>query len=469
AWYGPDGEVFVARSQAEAEAQALEHYGHAVPLEQDPDVLDTWFSSGLWPFSTLGWPDDTPDLRRFYPTDVMETGYDILFFWVARMIMMGLLFTNDIPFHTVYLHGLVRDEHGRKMSKTFNNVIDPIEVMDEYGADALRFTLLTGSTPGNDLNLSLDRIRANRNFANKIWNAARFVLGNLPDDFRYTAAPDPATLEVPDRWILHRLYEVVENATRLFEGYQFGEAGRQSYEFLWGDFADWYLEACKPRLRSGQNADAIRQTLVYVLDQTLRLLHPFVPFVTEELWQHLPHPDGEAPALIVAAWPEPNPAHRDPAAAAVFERLREVVRAIRNARTEYRVEPGRPIAAIIAAGQDTDAFVAMTPVLTTLARIDPAQLQFGPLPTGAKGVTLIVGEIGVFLPLAGLVDLEAERARLRKQLAETEARIAANQARLNNPGFAAKAPAHVVEQAQQTLAELEAQAARLREQIAALA
>jgi len=469
AWYGPDGQVFVARSQAEAAAQAQEHYGQPVALEQDPDVLDTWFSSGLWPFSTLGWPDDTPDLRRFYPTDVMETGYDILFFWVARMIMMGLLFTNDIPFHTVYLHGLVRDEHGRKMSKTFNNVIDPIEVMDQYGADALRFTLLTGSTPGNDLNLSLERIRANRNFANKIWNATRFVLGNLPDDFRYGAAPDPTALDWPDRWVLHRLQEVIENATRLFENYQFGEAGRQSYDFLWGDFADWYIEACKPRLQAEQNADVARQTLVYVLDQTLRLLHPFIPFVTEELWQHLPHPPGEAPALIVAAWPEPNPAYRDPEAAAVFERLREVVRAIRNARTEYQVEPGRRIAAVIAAGNDTAAFQAMAPILTTLARIDPAQLTFGPLPTAAKGVTLVVGEIGVFLPLAGLVDLEAERERLRKQLAETERRMAANRARLHNPDFVAKAPAHVVAQAQQTLAELEAQAARLRERLATLA
>jgi valyl-tRNA synthetase len=341
--------------------------------------------------------------------------------------------------------------------------------MDQYGADALRFTLLTGSTPGNDLNLSLERIRANRNFANKIWNATRFVLGNLPDDFRYGAAPDPAALDWPDRWVLHRLQEVIENATRLFENYQFGEAGRQSYDFLWGDFADLYIEACKPRLQADQNADVARQTLVYVLDQTLRLLHPFIPFVTEELWQHLPHPSGEAPALIVAAWPEPNPAYRDPEAAAVFERLREVVRAIRNARTEYQVEPGRRIAAVIAAGNDTTAFQAMAPILTTLARIDPAQLTFGPLPTAAKGVTLVVGEIGVFLPLAGLVDLEAERERLRQQLAETESRMAANRARLDNPDFVAKAPAHVVAQTQQTLAELEAQAARLRERLATLA
>ena len=344
AWYGPDGEVFVARSEGEAQTAAIEHYGEAVHLEQDPDVLDTWFSSGLWPFSTLGWPDDTPDLRRYYPTDVMETGYDILFFWVARMIMQGLMYTNDIPFHTIYLHGLVRDSIGRKMSKTYDNVIDPIEVMDEFGTDALRFTLLTGSTPGNDMNLSIDRVRANRNFANKIWNATRFVLGNLPEDFSYTGLPDANQLDLSDRWVLHRLNHIIETATRLYDNYQFGEAGRQTYEFLWGDFADWYIEAAKPRLR-GDNPDPVLQTLVYVLDQTLRLLHPFIPFVTEELWQHIPHTKDEVPALIIAAWPQARPQFDAPDAAATFERLRDSVRAIRNARSEYNVDPGRKIAA----------------------------------------------------------------------------------------------------------------------------
>ncbi|NOX63450.1 MAG: valine--tRNA ligase [Chloroflexi bacterium] len=467
AWYGPDGEIFVAHSEAEARALAEEHYGHPVDLEQDPDVLDTWFSSGLWPFSTLGWPDDTPDLRRFYPTDVLETGYDILFFWVARMIMQGLLYTNDIPFHTVYLHGLVRDEHGRKMSKTYGNVIDPIEVMDEYGADALRFTLLTGSTPGNDMNLSINRIRANRNFANKIWNATRFVLGNLPDDFTYRGAPDAAALDTPDRWILHRLNETIANATRLFDGYQFGEAGRQTYEFLWGDFADWYIEAAKPRLR-GDDPDPVRQTLVYVLDQTLRLLHPFIPFVTEELWQHLPHLQEEAPALIVAAWPEPRPEFEAAAAVDAFEHLREVVRSIRNARSEYNVEAGRKIAAFIDAPTHAQALRAMSDILTLLARLDPDRTAFGPAPAGEKGATLVVGDTTIFLPLGGMVDIEAELARLQKQLAETEKRIAATESRLNNPNFVQKAPEKVVAQTRQTLAELQAQKARLEEQIRAL-
>ncbi len=470
AWYGPDGRVFVAHSEAEAQALAHAHYGQAVSLAQDADVLDTWFSSGLWPFSTLGWPDDTADLRRYYPTDVLETGYDILFFWVARMIMMGLMFTNDIPFHTVYLHGLVRDEQGRKMSKTYNNVIDPIEVMDNYGTDALRFTLLTGSTPGNDMNLSIDRIRANRNFANKIWNATRFVLGNLPDDFQVRGRPEASGLDLPDRWVLHRLNQVTADCTRLFAAYQFGEAGRQAYDFLWGEFADWYIEACKPRLQGSTAAggDAARQTLVYVLDRTLRLLHPFIPFVTEELWQHLPHEAGEAPALIVAAWPEPQPEHDAPAAAAAFERLTAVIGAIRNARSEYNVDPGRRIAAVIDAAGDESAFRAQSAVLATLARLDPEQLRFGAVPVGEPGATLVVGETTVFLPLGAMIDLEAERERLRRQLVETEGRIQGAENRLANPGFVDKAPAQVVEQARQGLAELKAQRERLAGQLAAL-
>ena len=466
-WYGPDGQEFVAHSQEEAHALAEEHYGHPVELEQDPDVLDTWFSSGLWPFSTLGWPEDTPDLRRFYPTDVLETGYDILFFWVIRMVMQGLLYTNDVPFHTVYLHGLVRDEHGRKMSKTYGNVEDPIELADEFGADALRFTLLTGSTPGNDMNLSVSRIRANRNFANKIWNATRFVLGNLPDGFDYRGAPDPDSLQTPDRWVLHRLNQTIANATRLIDAYQFGEAGRQIYDFLWGDFADWYIEAAKPRLR-GDDPDPVRQTLVYVLDQTLRLLHPYIPYVTEELWQHIPHVAGEQPALIIAEWPEPRPQFEFPEDADAFEHLREVVRAIRNARSEYNVEPARKIAAIIDAPTHGDALAAMPEILALLARLDPERLTFGSIPEGEKGVSLVVGDTTAFLPLGGMVDVDAELARLRKQLAETEKRIAGVEARLNNPNFVQKAPEKVVAQARQTLADLQAQKAKLAEQIAAL-
>src|SRR5690554_2258905 len=304
AWYCQEcGEITVAREDPT-------HCAHcnSTQLEQDPDVLDTWFSSGLWPFSTLGWPDETPDLERYYPTTMMETGYDILFFWVARMVMMGLSFTGEAPFRTVYLHGLVRDEHGQKMSKTKDNVIDPIEVMDEYGTDALRFTLLTGSSPGSDMNLSIDRIAANRNFANKIWNAARFLVSNLNGE-EPTGPPPTEGLSLPDRWILSRLNHLIANVNRLFDSYQYGEAGRQIYDFLWGEYADWYIEIAKIALY-GEDQQARRRTLhvlTYVLDQCLRLLHPYVPFVTEEIWQHIPH---EGEALIIAKWPEADEADR---------------------------------------------------------------------------------------------------------------------------------------------------------------
>ncbi len=465
-WYGPDGQEFVGHDAAEAQALAREHYGHEVTLTQDEDVLDTWFSSGLWPFSTLGWPDDTPDLRRYYPTDVMETGYDIIFFWVIRMVMQGLLYTNDVPFRTVYLHGLVRDEHGRKMSKTYGNVTDPIEMADEFGADALRFTLLTGSTPGNDMNLSTDRVRANRNFANKLWNATRFVLGNLPDEFAYSGLPAAQDLQTPERWMLHRLNQVIVSVTRLIDAYQFGEAGRQIYDFMWSDFADWYIEAAKPRLR-GDDPDPVRQTLVYVLDQTLRLLHPYIPYVTEELWQHLPHQPQEQPTLMLAQWPA-GVSVDDTGAAAAFEHLREVVRAIRNARSEADVEPSRKIEAIIHAPSFGSALQTMPQILALLARLDADKLRFGPVPAGEAGVSLVVADTTIFLPLGGMVDLAAEQARLQKQLAETEKRIKGSEARLSNENFVSKAPEKVVAQARQTLADLQAKRAKLQEQLAAL-
>ncbi len=324
AWYSEDGEVVVSRQGPPRDGRTW---------RQEEDVLDTWFSSGLWPFSTLGWPQATPDLARYYPTSVMETGYDILFFWVARMIMMGIWFTGEIPFHTVYLHGLVRDENGQKMSKTKGNVIDPISTIDTYGADALRFTLLTGSTPGQDMNLSEERIRSNRNFGNKIWQMARFVTSNL--DGEAPCGPPPTeNLSLPDRWILSRLHGLIEDVQRLFDTFQYGEAGRQVYEFLWGEYADWYIEISKETL-FGEDVAAksrVRRVLVYVLETSLRLLHPFMPFLTEEVWQYLPH-DGEA--LIMAAWPETLPAYRDTGSEDTMKALIEFIRGIRNIRAEY--------------------------------------------------------------------------------------------------------------------------------------
>ncbi|MEM7800706.1 MAG: valine--tRNA ligase, partial [Chloroflexota bacterium] len=317
-WYvNDDDEAYIcAKSEEEAYEMARQQFGPDVQLERDPDVLDTWFSSGLWPFSTLGWPDDTADLRRFYPNDVLETGYDILFFWVARMVMQGLLFTNDIPFHTIYLHGLVRDEKGRKMSKTLGNVTDPLDVVQDYGTDALRFTLLTGSTPGNDMNLSLEKVVSNRNFANKIWNMARFIVGNI-EKVSADGKPDAGwgELTIADEWILSRLDQTVGDVNRLMDGYQYGEAGRQISEFLWSDYADWYVETAKVQINAGgTTAWTTLSVLVHVLDQALRLLHPYIPYVTEETWQQLKNafegsglgiaPEaGWGEALIIADWP----------------------------------------------------------------------------------------------------------------------------------------------------------------------
>jgi valyl-tRNA synthetase len=437
-------------------------------LKQDPDVLDTWFSSGLWPFSTLGWPDETEDLKRFYPTDVMETGYDILFFWVARMIMQGLEMTDQTPFHTVYLHGLVRDAQGRKMSKTTGNVIDPLEMMDQHGTDALRFTLLTGSTPGNDMSLSEERIIANRNFANKIWNATRFVVNNLGAAFDAGHGTwNLSALALPDRWIISRHNRLVENVTQLMDAYQYGEAGRQIYEFLWSEYADWYIEIAKIRLY-GADARAqatARRVLVYVLERTLRLLHPYMPFVTEATWQHLPHRD-ESPA--VGPWPSAGDV--DEEAEAAMQTVMEAIRAIRNARAEYNVEPARRIVAQIAAGEKTDLFSSQRDVMVELARLDPNSLRISRslLDEPEQALTLVVGGVEIYLPLAGMVDLDAERARLAKELAHIEDGVARSQKLLSNEGFVAKAPAEVVQNEEVKLASLQEQAEKLRGRLSAL-
>ncbi len=455
-------------------------------LEQDPDVLDTWFSSGLWPFSTLGWPDTTPDLKEFYPTSVMETGYDILFFWVARMIMLGLEMTGEPPFHTVYLHGLIRDEAGRKMSKTLDNTIDPIVLLDRYGTDALRFTLLTGSTPGNDMSFSVQRAEANRNFANKIWNAARFVIGHLEvgswkleignwralsnlDAKRPREASD---LSLPDRWILSRLNRTIAHVTQLFDEYQFGEAGRAVYEFVWGEFADWYIEMSKLPL-NGPDEQARRQTrsiLAHVLEQTLRLLHPFIPFATEEIWQHLKKAAGGKDwpdALIVAPWPKAGPT--DEAAEADMALLMEAIRAIRNARAEHDVKPEIRLAALIASSDKADLFESHRAEIAQLARIDGDGLHIArSLAAPSKALSLVLAPATVYLPFAQLVDVDAERARLNKELADVETQIARSEKLLSGE-FTGRAPAPVVQKERDKLAALRGKRAKLTEQIESLA
>jgi valyl-tRNA synthetase len=475
-WYGPDKHAFAARNAAEAAAAARAHYGQDVALEQDPDVLDTWFSSGLWPFSTLGWPKQTADLATYYPTAVLETGYDIIFFWVARMIMMGLKFTGQVPFHTVYLHGLVRDEQGRKMSKSLGNALDPLDLIAEYGTDALRFTLLTAGTPGNDLKLSVSRVEANRNFANKIWNAARFVVMRLEDDAQELDRSDPnsptyalppaAELSLPDRWILSRYASVRDDVTRLIESWQLGEAGRQLYEFLWNEYCDWYIEAAKVRLGEGTPAEAhaTRQVLAYVLERSLRLLHPFMPFVTEAIWRNLPGLGAAgAASIMVTRWPEAL-ARVDAAAETDFGRVQEVVRAIRNVRSEYDVPAGRRIAAQISAGEFAPLMQASLPVTAMLARLDAGRVEIAAsLPAPDKAATLAVAGVTVYLPLAGLVDLDAERKRMQGELDNIEKQIQRIATNLDNPGFTGKAPANVIEREQLKLAELREK----REQVAA--
>ncbi|MGI5916257.1 MAG: valine--tRNA ligase [Anaerolineae bacterium] len=468
-WYCDDcGEETCARTDPDA----CSHCG-SKNIRQDEDVLDTWFSSGLWPFSTLGWPDETEDLAYFYPTTVLETAYDIIFFWVARMIMFGLHFTGQEPFSVVYLHGLVRNEEGKKISKSMSDAwrYDPLFMIDEYGQDPLRFTLLTGSTPGNDMRLSPSRVEANRNFANKIWQASRFVLGNLGEraaGFVPDGIIDPATLDdIADRWIVSRYHRLVAETNRLLDGYMFGEAGRQIYDFIWGEYCDWYIEMTKVRFQGDDQAaaDAARRVLVYVLDGCLKLLHPYMPFVSEAIWQYLPH-QGEA--LIVAPWPTAGDMNESSIAA--MDDLMELIRAIRNVRTEYNVEPGRRIAASISAGARTAFLREQSGVLQFLARIDGERLTIAETldERPQQALTLVIGGIECYLPLAALVDLDRERARLSDELATMDREIARTEKLLSNPGFTGKAPAAVVQKERDKLAEYKDRRARLQERLESL-
>src|SRR5215216_6542126 len=378
-WYCPDHHMTVAREDPTQCATC-----GSTEIHQDEDVLDTWFSSGLWPFSTLGWPDETPDYKYFYPTTYMETGYDILFFWVARMIMMGLEFTGEIRFHTVYLHGLVRDEIGRKISKTTGNVIDPLVLMDEFGTDALRFTMLVGSTPGNDTNVGPKKVESNRNFANKIWNVGRFVIHAI-ESLPANGQP-PTEYTLAESWIWAKLQQLIRDVERLFQTFQYGEAGRQIYEFLWSDFADWYVEAAKLELAAGGvRARRSADTLARVFDMSLRLLHPFTPFITEEIWGHLrrgvldsgaTHVFDDSPsALIVAKWPEPRELEGwEESRIADFTLLQEIIRSIRNLRAENNVAPSKHIAASIAAGDKLSLVQEQSKVIAALAGLDEAEL-----------------------------------------------------------------------------------------------
>ncbi len=428
-------------------------------IRQDPDVLDTWFSSGLWPHSTLGWPDNTADLRYFYPGAVLETGYDILFFWVARMIMLGIQNMGDIPFHTVYLHGLIQDEHGDKMSKVKGNVLNPLEIIDEHGADALRFALTVGTAPGNDSRLSEAKIRSSRNFTNKLWNASRYVISILDQSPSVLSVPSPLRgegqgegdspaipLPIEDRWILSRFQRTVEDVTRALNGFRLGDAQEYVHDFIWNEFCDWYIEIAKIRLRDLPDSPSPAPVLAHVLDGALRLLHPFMPFITEEIWQSLVQrmpASGDRPdSIMVAAYPTPNPTAVDPEAEEWAGLLMALVRGVRNVRAERKVESNKKVPAVLLDGDTLGP--GGRSFLETLAQCS-VEARAGDAPQPENSIMVVEKATRIFLPLAGLFDFAGERQRLQSSLEELHKRIGQIESRLENNQFLSKAPADVVE------------------------
>jgi valyl-tRNA synthetase len=465
-WYCRDcGELTVSIEDAEACAGC-----GSANIEQDPDVLDTWFSSALWPHSTLGWPDSTEDLRYFYPTTVMETGYDILFFWVARMIMMGIEDTGDIPFATVYLHGLVRDEKGEKMSKVRGNVLNPLDTLEQYGTDALRFALSTGTSPGNDIKLTTARLEAGRNFANKLWNATRFIIGSHRAD-RISPQGKSEGQPLEDRWIMSRLARTVAGVNGLMADFQFGEAQRQIYDFMWGEFCDWYLEIAKIRLRSA-TAPSPLPVLVSVMETSLRLLHPFMPFLSEELWQNLRGclKEKRGPSITVAPYPEPEEAAIDSQAERVMAAVIEITRAIRNVRAEHKVASHKWTSARIYADELFTPLIPYTPVIEVLARARPVSLhqRHKESPQGDNTLVMVLRDAEVAVPLESIIDLKAERKRLGDEIVQVETDLARLEARLEDKNFLAKAPAAVINKEKDKLAVRKDRLGKLREQLAKL-
>lgn len=479
-WYGPDNQMFVELNAADAMAAATEHYGQVVELRQDEDVLDTWFSSGLWPFSILGWPDvENPDFKQFYPTTLLETGYDILFFWVARMMMLGLYLTGKEPFEWVYLHGLVRDEHGRKMSKSLGNQVDPMDLIEQYGTDALRFTFATSSTPGQDFALQPTRLDSARSFANKIWNATRFVISKLGDLPRTNESKVGAerlsnqAYTVADRWILSRFNRLAGDVERLMNSFNLGEAGRQIQTFFWDEFADWYIETAKIQIDTGDDQQQLRtrETLYTVLEGTLRLLHPFMPFVSEVAWQKLHNSEQTTPtpaALIIAEYPLINAAMFNEQAERDWDLVQNIIRGVRNVRTETGVEAVKWIEALIAAGSATAMLTEQAAIISRLARIAPDKLLISESLSERpeQATTLVFAPAEVVLPLAGMVDLAAERERLNKELERVEADVERRRTKLANENFVAKAKPEVVQKEREALAAQELAATTLRERLA---
>lgn len=447
---------------SETDPTECEHC-HSKHITQEEDVLDTWFSSALWPFSTLGWPDEnSEDFKYFYPTDVLVTGYDIIFFWVARMIFSGCAHTGKTPFHTVFIHGLVRDDKGRKMSKSLGNGIDPLEMAEKYGADALRFNLITGNSPGNDMRFYVEKCEAMRNFANKIWNASRFVMMNLT----ITENQLPETLEPEDKWILCRLGEVIGEVTENMEAYELGVASAKVYDFIWSDYCDWYIELTKARLQGEDEAAKVQaqQVLVYVLTETLKLLHPFMPFITEEIWQALPH---QGDFLMLQSWPKADPAWSDVKAKESMEAVMDVIRAIRARRSEMNVPPSKK-AALTIVTNEADIFASGEAHLKRLAWCSSVTVQKEDLTDTAGMVCDITHMAKLYMPLAELVDLAKEKARLEKDLGKKQGELKGLEGKLSNPGFLNKAPEHVVAAEKDRAEKLKVLIAKIEEQLSAM-
>lgn len=462
-WYCDDcGEMSASRTDLEKCPKCGSTHIH-----QDEDALDTWFSSALWPFSTMGWPDNTELLKQFYPTSVLVTGYDIIFFWVARMLIMGMEFMKEIPFEKVFIHGLVRDSQGRKMSKSLGNGIDPLEVIEKYGADTLRFMLITGNTPGNDMRFYWERVEGTRNFANKIWNASRFALMNMEG---YDKDAELAPYTLADKWILSRLQDTVKDVTSLLERFELGEAGRAIYDFIWSEVCDWYIEIAKPRLYN-KEAAAERATaqhvLATVLVSAMKLLHPYMPFITEEIYQCLPH---EAESIMISKWPVADESLVDPEAERGMNAIMDSIKAIRNMRAEVNANPGKKIPAIMLVSEDLREVVAHNDsYIKLLGGIDNLELRplNGEKPENAMAA--VVTGIEVYLPLAGLIDVEKETQRLSKELAAMEKDLQRAGGKLNNAGFLAKAPEDVIAKERAKYEELSGKIEAVKKRMAYLA
>ena len=451
AYYCDDcGEVMVSAQEVHTCSKCGSNHVH-----QDPDTLDTWFSSALWPFSTLGYPDDTKELEYFYPTDTLVTGYDIIFFWVARMIFSGVEHMGQVPFHTVLIHGLVRDAQGRKMSKSLGNGIDPLLVIDQYGADALRFTLATGNAPGNDMRFSDEKVKASRNFANKLWNAARFVLMYLGNDYSYPGLPKDLAIE--DKWILSKVNTLAKEVTDNLERFELGIAVAKLYDFIWDVFCDWYIEIAKIRLQSGEGADTAKAVLVYVLTDILKLLHPFMPFITEEIYQAIPH---DTESIMISKWPEYDPTLSFADEEAQMEKIMDAIRAIRNRRAEMNIPPSKKSKVYVETAF-ADVFAVGSEFIKRLAYASDVEIAdaFGDL---GNTVTIVTNDAKIYIPLGDLVDFEAEAKRLQKELAAAEEKLAFINKKLDNPGFVNKAPEKVVQQNRDEAAKLTEKIANLR-------